>query len=92
LNILRADYSPALTLSSIICGLQFLFDSPNPEDPLNKECAEQMIADRAAWETNLHRSLVGGCTIMDHEFPANLHPEYARQFGHLSRRNFNIED
>lgn len=36
LNILRLDWSPVLSLSSIIFGLLLLFDEPNHEDPLNK--------------------------------------------------------
>lgn len=40
LNILRADWSPALTILNVIHGIMFLFDEPNPNDPLNDEAAE----------------------------------------------------
>eukprot|EP00200_Dunaliella_tertiolecta_P002666 CAMPEP_0202354814 /NCGR_PEP_ID=MMETSP1126-20121109/9969_1 /ASSEMBLY_ACC=CAM_ASM_000457 /TAXON_ID=3047 /ORGANISM="Dunaliella tertiolecta, Strain CCMP1320" /LENGTH=189 /DNA_ID=CAMNT_0048947327 /DNA_START=150 /DNA_END=720 /DNA_ORIENTATION=- len=40
LNILREDWKPVLSISSVIYGLQFLFLDPNPEDPLNKEAAQ----------------------------------------------------
>ncbi|WVO16584.1 hypothetical protein L204_104263 [Cryptococcus depauperatus] len=36
LNILREDWKPVLTLSSIMIGIQYLFLEPNPDDPLNK--------------------------------------------------------
>jgi ubiquitin-conjugating enzyme E2 M len=37
LNILREDWKPVLTISSVIMGLQFLMLEPNADDPLNKE-------------------------------------------------------
>ncbi|KAI8910368.1 ubiquitin-conjugating enzyme/RWD-like protein, partial [Gorgonomyces haynaldii] len=36
LNILREDWKPVLSLHSILIGLQYLFQEPNPDDPLNK--------------------------------------------------------
>merc|ERR1711881_223493 len=42
LNILREEWKPVLSIQSIIIGLSFLFDDPNPNDPLNKEAAEQL--------------------------------------------------
>lgn len=37
LNILREDWKPVLTMSSVIMGMQFLMLEPNADDPLNKE-------------------------------------------------------
>ena len=37
LNILREDWKPVLTITSVIMGLQFLMLEPNADDPLNKE-------------------------------------------------------
>jgi ubiquitin-conjugating enzyme E2 M len=42
LNILREDWKPVLTINSIVYGLQYLFLEPNPEDPLNKEAAQEL--------------------------------------------------
>jgi ubiquitin-conjugating enzyme E2 M len=55
LNILKLDWSPVLSLSSIIFGLLLLFDEPNPEDPLNKgislrvgnDCVHSAVIDAA---------------------------------------------
>jgi len=36
LNILRREWKPILELNHVLFGLIFLFDSPNPTDPLNE--------------------------------------------------------
>ena len=45
LNILKKDYKPIISLNIIIVGLQFLFLSPNPDDPLNTKAAEEYKQD-----------------------------------------------
>jgi ubiquitin-conjugating enzyme E2 M len=60
LNILREDWKPVLSVSSIIYGLQYLFLDPNPDDPLNKEAAEALRANPGAFATAVRRSLAGG--------------------------------
>ncbi|KAJ1992423.1 NEDD8-conjugating protein ubc12 [Dimargaris cristalligena] len=45
LNILREDWKPVLNLEAIMVGLQFLFLAPNPDDPLNKEAAQDLRAN-----------------------------------------------
>lgn len=55
LNILREDWKPVLTISSIIYGLLHLFYEPNPEDPLNKEAAELLRNDGRQFELNVRR-------------------------------------
>ncbi len=35
-----------LTINSIVYGLQYLFLEPNPEDPLNKEAANELQVRR----------------------------------------------
>lgn len=60
LNILRQDWNPVLTLSSVLYGLQLLFIEPNPDDPLNKEAAELLKKDRYAFKRNVDVSLRGG--------------------------------
>lgn len=46
LNILREDWKPVSSLKDIMFGLLFLFLTPNPSDPLNKEAAELMLKDK----------------------------------------------
>ena len=41
LNILRDNYNPTLTITQLIVGLQYLFNEPNPQSPLNIPAAEQ---------------------------------------------------
>ena len=43
LSLLKEGYNPTLSLTFLVIGLQYLFSSPNPEDPLNKEAANQYI-------------------------------------------------
>ncbi|ELU10105.1 hypothetical protein CAPTEDRAFT_149080 [Capitella teleta] len=60
LNILREDWKPVLTISSIVYGLQFLFLEPNPEDPLNKDAAEVLQNNRRLFEQNVAKAMRGG--------------------------------
>jgi ubiquitin-conjugating enzyme E2 M len=43
LNILRDNYSPVMSICHLIVGLQFLFDEPNPDSPLNKEASSEFV-------------------------------------------------
>ncbi len=47
LNILKDDYSPALTVSKILLTLQALLAAPNVEDPLSPEIANLYKTDKA---------------------------------------------
>ncbi|KAG8950465.1 NEDD8-conjugating protein ubc12 [Tulasnella sp. 424] len=60
LNILREDWKPVLNLTSVMVGLQYLFLEPNPDDPLNKEAAEDLRRDRDAFIQNVKRTMNGG--------------------------------
>ncbi|XP_071954899.1 NEDD8-conjugating enzyme Ubc12-like [Antedon mediterranea] len=60
LNILREDWKPVLTISSIIYGLQYLLLEPNPDDPLNREAAEVLRQNRKIFEQNVMKSMRGG--------------------------------
>jgi ubiquitin-conjugating enzyme E2 M len=60
LNILREDWKPVLTISSVVYGLQFLFLEPNPDDPLNKDAARELQANRRLFEANVSKTLRGG--------------------------------
>ena len=50
LDILKTKWSPALQIRSVLLSLQALLSSPNPEDPLNEACAEQMNKSKQSFE------------------------------------------
>ncbi|CAD6574849.1 MAG: NEDD8-conjugating protein ubc12 [Tremellales sp. Tagirdzhanova-0007] len=60
LNILREDWKPVLNLSSVMIGLQYLFLEPNPDDPLNKDAAEDLRRNREGFVQNVKTSMRGG--------------------------------
>ncbi|KAI3402573.2 UBC12 [Candida oxycetoniae] len=60
LNILREDWSPVLSLNSVLIGLNFLFLEPNPNDPLNKEAANMLVKNKRQFERNVYNSMRGG--------------------------------
>jgi len=60
LNILREDWKPVLNLNSVMVGLQYLFLEPNPDDPLNKEAAQEMTKNRDTFLRNVKQSMQGG--------------------------------
>jgi len=59
LNILREDWKPVLSISSVVYGLQFLFLDPNPEDPLNKEAAKVLRENPTQFQSNVRKTLHG---------------------------------
>ncbi len=69
LNILREDWSPVLSISSVIYGLHFLFLAPNPEDPLNKEASAMMERNPSQFSSAVRQALTRGCTILGTYFP-----------------------
>eukprot|EP00798_Chlamydomonas_sp_ICE-L_P018206 gene18206-24650_t len=60
LNILREDWKPVLSISSVVYGLQFLFLDPNPDDPLNKEAAQMFQDNPRQFESLVQRSIMHG--------------------------------
>lgn len=60
LNILREDWKPVLNLNAVVVGLQFLFLEPNASDPLNKDAAQDLMADRDRFRRNVRSSMGGG--------------------------------
>lgn len=69
LNILREDWKPVLTVTSIVYGLNFLFVAPNPDDPLNKEAAQAMQTDASKFERNVAATVSRGGTVNGEYFP-----------------------
>lgn len=66
MNILREDWSPVLSLNSVLIGLNFLFLEPNPNDPLNKEAANMLVKDKNQFERNITTSMRGGYISLVH--------------------------
>ena len=51
LDILKDQWSPALTVSKVLLSISSLLTDANPDDPLVPDIAQQYKADRAKYET-----------------------------------------
>ncbi|GMM48035.1 NEDD8-conjugating protein [Pichia kluyveri] len=60
LNILRNDWKPTLTLQLIFAGILHLFLHPNPNDPLNKDAADDLAKFPDQFARNVRQSISGG--------------------------------
>lgn len=52
LDILKDNWSPALTLSKALLSICSLMDDPNPNDPLVYEIADLLIKDKGKHDAN----------------------------------------
>lgn len=50
LDILKQNWSPALTMSKVLLSICSLLNDPNPKDPLVPEIADQYVNDRGAYD------------------------------------------
>ena len=68
LNMLKDDWNPTYTGISCIAGVYYLFDEPNPNDPLNHDVAKLMRDDLNAFAANVKKTLRGGYQF-NQQFP-----------------------
>jgi ubiquitin-conjugating enzyme E2 M len=71
LNILREDWKPVLSISSVVYGLLYLFLEPNPNDPLNHEAAQVLRQNAGEFGRIVQRTLRGG-SVGSETFPRLL--------------------
>ena len=50
LDILKQNWSPALTISKVLLSILSMLTDPNPKDPLMPDIANQYMVDRASYE------------------------------------------
>jgi ubiquitin-protein ligase len=61
LSILRESYSPVMTLGHLIAGLQYLFNEPCPQSPLNTEASHLFQKDIRKFQEKVNEYIERYC-------------------------------
>jgi len=72
LNILREDWKPVLNMQSVVFGLQYIMLEPNADDPLNKEAANELLADKGRFTQTVRSTFQGRSKLIagkEYRFP-----------------------
>jgi len=72
LNILREDWKPVLNMQSVVFGLQYIMLEPNADDPLNKDAANELNADKQRFSQTVRYTFAGRSKIIagkEYRFP-----------------------
>jgi len=69
LDILKDQWSPALTLSRVLLSISSLLCDPNPDDPLVPEIAHQYKTNKALYEANAREwTQKFACFLVEYSF------------------------
>lgn len=61
ISVLNKNYTPITTISGFVTSFQFLFNSPNPRDPLNQDAAKQYISNYAGFKAKAEEYMEKYC-------------------------------
>uniref|UniRef100_A0A7S3E664 NEDD8 carrier protein n=2 Tax=Rhodosorus marinus TaxID=101924 RepID=A0A7S3E664_9RHOD len=73
LNVLRDDWKPFYTITTVLQSLQLLFtELVNPDDPLNKEAAALMKQNERRFDSVVRDTIRGGISVDGVMYRGNL--------------------